>query len=76
MGKQGVHCSRFVIVIPRFVSLYEKIIHELLRVDYLAYRRTNMVKLFTLYLLRARCLQEMSAYMGKQGVQNLNKTKI
>ena len=59
-----------VIVIPWVVRLYVEIIHELLRVDYLTYRWTNMVSLFyTTYISVDLAHQVIfHAKVGKGGI--------
>ena len=60
----------YVIVIPWVVRLYVEIIHELKRVDYLMYRRTNMVLLFnTTYISVDLAHHEIfRAKVGKGGI--------
>ena len=45
----------YVLVIVWFVRLYGKIIHELLRVDYLPYRRTNHIHFIIVHVSACFC---------------------
>ena len=67
-----------VIVIPWFVHLYVEIIHNLYRVDYLAYRWKNMVKLFyTTYISVDLAHHKIfRVKVGKGGIKDHNSFLI